>query len=61
MNINTATSEELQTLSGIGPSMAQRIIEYHQANGSFQSVEDLTDVSGIGDKTLEKFISKICV
>ena len=41
--------------------MAQRIIEYRQANGSFQSVEDLTDVSGIGDKTLEKFISKICV
>lgn len=61
VNINTATSEELQTLSGIGPSMAQRIIEYRQANGSFQSVEDLTDVSGIGDKTLEKFISKICV
>ena len=61
VNVNTATSEELQTLDGIGPSMAQRIIEYRQANGNFKAVEDLTNVSGIGEKTLEKLIPDVCV
>lgn len=61
ININTATSEQLQTLDGIGPSMAARIIEYRQSNGKFQSVDDLTNVSGIGEKTLAKFSSKVCV
>ncbi|MCI8284424.1 MAG: hypothetical protein HFE90_04035 [Firmicutes bacterium] len=61
VNINTANSEQLQTLSGIGPSMASRIIEYREANGKFAAVEDLTKVSGIGEKTLSKFIADICV
>lgn len=61
ININTASSEQLQTLSGIGPSMASRIIEYREANGKFASVEDLTKVSGIGEKTLSKFIADICI
>ena len=61
VNINTATSEELQTLDGIGPSMAQRIIEYRQTNGDFGAVEDLTNVSGIGEKTLEKLLPDVCV
>ncbi len=61
ININTATSEQLQTLDGIGPSMAARIIEYRQSNGNFKSVDELTNVSGIGEKTLAKFVSDICV
>ena len=54
ININTATSQELQTLPGIGPAMAQRIIEHRQTSGGFSTVDDLTNVKGIGEKTLEK-------
>lgn len=54
ININTATFQELQTLRGIGPTMAQRIIEYRQTSGGFSTVDDLTNVKGIGEKTLEK-------
>jgi competence protein ComEA len=61
ININTATSAELQTISGIGESKAQKIIDYRNANGNFKSVDELTNVSGIGDKTLESIRDKICV
>ena len=54
ININTATSQELQTLPGIGPAIAQRIIEYRQTSGGFSTVDDLTNVKGIGEKRLEK-------
>ena len=54
MNLNTATSAELQRLPRIGEAMAQRILDYRRANGRFRSVEDLNNVRGIGDKTLEK-------
>ena len=54
ININTATSQELQTIRGIGPTMARRIIEYRQTSGGFSTVDDLTNVKGIGEKTLEK-------
>ena len=53
VNINTATSEELQTLDGIGPVTAEKILKYRSDVGSFKSVEDLKNVSGIGDKTFE--------
>ena len=54
ININTATSQELQSIRGIGPAMARRIIEYRQTSGGFSTVDDLTNVKGIGEKTLEK-------
>ncbi len=54
LNINTALAEELETLSGIGPQMAQRIIQYREENGNFTSVDALTKVKGLGEKTLEK-------
>lgn len=54
VNINTAGSDELQRLPGIGPAMAQRILDYRNEQGRFQSVEELVEVRGIGSKTLEK-------
>lgn len=61
VNINTASAAELQTLSGIGPSMAQSIIDDRTKNGPFASVDDLMRVSGIGEKKLAKIKDCICV
>lgn len=54
LNINTASSEEFQTLPNIGERMAQRIIDHRTQHGSFASVDALQDVKGIGPKTMEK-------
>ena len=51
VNLNTATMAELDTLPGVGPSTAQKILDYRTAQGGFKSVEDLNNVSGIGDVT----------
>ena len=61
VNINTATAEELETLKGIGPAKARAIVAYRDANGPFSSVEELTNVSGIGEKTLANIIDDITV
>lgn len=61
ININTADSTQLQSLSGVGPATAQKIIDYRQSNGSFSSVEDIKNVSGIGDKTYEKLKDSITI
>ncbi|NHM30387.1 helix-hairpin-helix domain-containing protein [Neobacillus terrae] len=61
VNINTAGETELQTLPGIGPSKATAIMEYRETNGPFQKVEDLKQISGIGDKTYEKLQEYISV
>ncbi|MEG0156195.1 MAG: helix-hairpin-helix domain-containing protein [Anaerovoracaceae bacterium] len=54
VNINTATSAELQTITGVGPATAEKILLYRSTNGSFAAPEDLKKVDGIGDKTFEK-------
>jgi len=54
MNLNTATSAELQRLPRIGEAMAQRILDYRREHGRFRSVDELNNVRGIGDKTLDK-------
>ncbi|MCB2292541.1 helix-hairpin-helix domain-containing protein [Clostridium algoriphilum] len=59
IDINTASKEELKTLTGIGDAKADVIIEYREQNGGFKSVEELTKVGGIGEKTLSKFVDKI--
>jgi len=53
VNLNRATAAELDALPRIGPAMAQRIVDYRSANGPFAAVEDLRNVTGIGDKTFE--------
>ena len=53
VNINTASKEELDTLPGIGPSTAEKIINYRKENGKFKSIEGIKDVSGIGDSKYE--------
>ena len=52
VNINTASQEELETLPGIGPALAERIIAYRAEHGPFGSIDDLLKVKGIGDSVL---------
>ncbi|PLT30940.1 helix-hairpin-helix domain-containing protein [Peribacillus deserti] len=61
VNINTATEEELQTLTGIGPSKAAAILEFRKQNGGFKNADDLKKISGIGDKTFEKIKDRVLV
>jgi competence protein ComEA len=61
ININTATTEILQQLSGIGPATADKIINYRNENGKFNRIEDIKNVSGIGEKTYDRFKDKITI
>ena len=61
VNINTATQSELDQLPGIGPSIAQRIIEYREEKGNFQKIEDVQNVKGIGDAKYEEIKDSITV
>lgn len=61
ININKADVATLGTLPGIGPSKAQSILTYREENGQFQTIDDLKNVSGIGDKTFEKLKDAITV
>lgn len=59
ISINTATKEELMSLDGIGEAKAQSIINYRQENGSFEKIEDIKNISGIGDSIFEKIKNSI--
>lgn len=61
ININTATQTQLETLSGIGPSTAAKIIAYREENGKFTKIEDIKNVSGIGESKFEKIKDDIVV
>ena len=61
VNINTANKEKLETLPGIGETTAQKIIDYRESNGKFKTIEDIKNVSGIGDAKYESLKDKITV
>ena len=61
ININTADIDLLQTINGVGESLASKIIDYRKQNGKFKSVEDLKNVSGIGEKKFESLKEYIVV
>ena len=61
ININTASTTELDTLPGIGPTTAQKIIDYRTINGPFVNTEDIINVSGIGPASYERIKNLITV
>lgn len=62
INVNTADVEMLAAgLNGVGPTIAQRIIEYREANGPFTSIEHLMEVRGIGEAILEKNLEELSI
>ncbi|SHG84960.1 competence protein ComEA [Thermosyntropha lipolytica DSM 11003] len=62
VNINTASAEELAAkLNGIGPQLAKRIVDYRNQNGKFKSIDEIKNVSGIGEKRFEQIKDQICV
>lgn len=61
ININTADDHTLQSLPGIGPVLSQKIIDYRNLNGLFEVIDDIKDVSGIGEKKFEGIKDLICV
>ncbi len=61
LNINTADVTMLRTLEGIGEKTAQLIIDYRDKNGKFNSVDDLKNIKGLGDKKIDKIRNDICV
>lgn len=61
VNINTANVDTLTTLPGIGPKKAESIIEYRELNGSFQSVSELANVKGIGERMVERLQDQVSI
>lgn len=61
VNLNTADLAALETLHGVGPALANRIIDWRAANGKFSSIEQLLDVAGIGERTFEQLRAKVTI
>ena len=61
LNLNTATTAQLEALPGIGPATAQRIVEYRQKSGGFKKVEELMNIRGIGEASFLKLKSLVTV
>ncbi|WJS83093.1 helix-hairpin-helix domain-containing protein [Tetragenococcus halophilus] len=59
IDINAADINELQEISGVGPAKAQAIVDYREENGAFESVDELNEISGFGEKTVEKLRDSI--
>jgi competence protein ComEA len=61
VNLNSATAEQLDTLDGVGPSTAQKILDFRTAHGGFSSIDDLAQIPGIGPKKLESLRQQVTV
>ncbi len=61
VNVNQADAAELQTINGIGPAKAEAIITYREEHGEFQQIEDLRNISGFGEKTIERLKNELTV
>ena len=61
VNFNTATTEELQTIRGIGPAIAGRILEYRKEHGRFDKIEDMAKVHGIGESKLQRMKTQVSI
>ncbi|MBX3403322.1 MAG: ComEA family DNA-binding protein [Phycisphaeraceae bacterium] len=61
INLNTASAAELELLPGIGPAMAERIIEHRESRGPFRSINELDRIGGIGARTIERLRDKVTV
>lgn len=61
LNLNTATAAELESLPGVGPVLAARIVQYRDQHGGFRTVDELNDVPGIGDATFRELESRVTV
>jgi competence protein ComEA len=61
LNINTATQSELEAVKGLGPTKAQSIIAYREANGNYKSVDDLDKVKGFGKASIDKLRGELTV
>lgn len=61
ININTASKEELESLNGVGPVTANKIIDYRTTNGRFDAIENIMEVPGIGEKTFAGLKDSLCI
>ena len=61
VNLNSATLEQLQTLPGVGPSVAKRILEHRTKNGKFNKIDEIINVKGIGEKKFQKMKDRLVV